>query len=321
MFQEKLHDRQRAFLLVSLLADRSRAQELIPFLAPPDQIPIRGALEEIKTKTKETKKQMILDELKYLATESSRTSLSEVHPDWIFEAMKGESPRMISTILRYLPGDQVEGILTRLPESILKGMPPLLETFSLAPELLQILKERFEENFFAHQASVTLGLSSFEMIPFLPVATLTQLLRQVGFKELAMAFATLNEQTINIIFRRLPERDATYLRRQMVMRESVSEEREKQAQGHLLSLDLEGGSAESLILESGFFIYSKAILPIHLEGLRAIQQKFSMPLGQLFKRYVDRNLPLNSEQTVMGYQREILEVLSSLGPKKPVDLL
>ncbi|MBI4411752.1 MAG: hypothetical protein HY541_04645, partial [Deltaproteobacteria bacterium] len=116
---------------------------------------------------------------------------------------------------------------------------------------------------------------------------------------------------IDLILKRLVPRDAALLKLRMEKKESVSDDRIKKAQAHLLGLDLEKGKTTdpaSLFLESGFFVCSKALLPVHLEACRVIQQKMARPLGLLLRRYVDKNLPLNSEKTVLLYQKEIAQI-------------
>lgn len=317
MLKETLNDRERAFLMVSLLADPSHAEELIKYLPPHQHQPLTRALGELKPKTKEARRQLIIDELKSLVMESRRSPLADIHTDWIVEALAKEAPRTIATILRHLPGDRVRSVLEALPDKLLGEMPPLMETFSLDSELVQILRRRFEQNFVFHLSEAEVFKEgSFNAVSLLSAIKLELLFRDLGFRELAMAFTTMNEKTIDLVLSRLPARDSALLKTQLGKKEPVGDERLKQAQSHLLSLDLEKGAIENMIMELGFFVYSKAVLPVHLEGARVIQQKFSIKLGKLLKRYIERNLPLNSENTVRRYQDEVLEVAGRLGDEE-----
>lgn len=313
MAQVRLNDRQRAFLMIAWLTDGSSAEASFSFLPETEKPLLSAALGRLASKTKTEKKQVIKDELKRLAVQSQLSFLSEVHPDWLLEALRKENPRMIATILRYLPGHHVSFLLDELPEEILKELPPISETFDLNLELVQILRKRFEQNF------VSLPLTqapvrrlAFDTLPLLPANDLLKLFLDVGFREISLAFTTLKTKTIEVILRRLPLREASLLRLKIEQRGSVPEDRLKKAQAHLLSLDLEKGAPDTMILEAGFFVYSKALLPVHLQGVSMIQQKFSRRVGLLLKNYVDKNLPLNSDKTVVPYQDEVVEIAKKL---------
>ncbi|MDO8518576.1 MAG: hypothetical protein Q7T11_00245, partial [Deltaproteobacteria bacterium] len=107
-------------------------------------------------------------------------------------------------------------------------------------------------------------------------------------------------------------RDAALLKKRISQRNiDAEEERVKQAQTHILSLDLEKHSSD-LILELGFFILSKAVLPSSFGAIKDLSQKFPLREGTLLVKYAEKNLPLNSEKTVLRYEKEIGEALSAL---------
>ncbi len=308
MIQEHLNDRQRAFLMISVLRDRSGAANLISFLSPQEQGILGRALETVLSKTKAEKQEIILDELKKLSVRARRSFLSEINPEWILNLLENESPRMLATILRYLPGEQVHTILENLPAATLQAMPAYSETFSLDPDLVQILKRRFEQNFVSPlYAGRSNKRFTFDILHLLPTVRLKMLFVELGLCELAMAFSTLNEKTVTLLFQRLTSRDATLIKMRMdEKKEGISEERLKKAQSHLMSLDVKKESSETLILEAGFFVFSKAVLPENLNAVLFMVQKFSMKTGNLLQHYVDKNLPANSEKTVARYRQEIM---------------
>lgn len=310
-----LTDRQRAFLLVSFLVEKEKALKLIAYLPPPEQGPLGAALEELqKIGFKEAR---IADELRRLSLTAKRSPLIDTHPDWLLEALKQETPRTIATILRHLPGQQVSHILAGLPESKLKGLPPFSETFSLDPELVSVLRRRFEQAFRVPSSDGSGPV--FGLLKSLPAIKLELLFRELGFAEAVMAFGTLNEKTVGLILRRLSPRDAAMLKSRLSKKIEVEEDRMKQAQTHILSVDLEK-TASNLILELGFFVASKAALPQNRGALLLVARKFSLREGNSLLKYVERNLPLNSEKTTKRYENEILQAMDSLeGEKKSED--
>lgn len=308
MIQEHLNDRQRAFLMIAVLRDRSQAASLIPFLAPGEQALLGRAVENVLSKTKSEKQEIILDELRRLAVQSRRSFLSEVHPEWILKALEKESPRMLATILRYLPGEHVHAILEKLSSDRLQAMPSYSETFFLDPELVQILKRRFEQHFVSPlYAGVSPKRFTFETFHLLPSHKLQMIFREAGLQEVAMAFSTLNAKTVDLLFQRLSARDSTLIQMRMdEKKEGVASERLKKAQSHLVSLDLEKGDPETLVMEAGFFIFSKAILPDNLNSTQFLIQKLAPKMGYLLQHYIDKNLAANSEKTVPRYRQEIM---------------
>lgn len=307
MNYETLTDRQRAFLMTSLLHDRQNSGELLNFLSPQEKSKIGPAMEEMLAMSKEQKRTIILHSVKQLSSQSYGSPLRDIHSDWILQALTHESPRIIATILRHLPTDHVRYVLERLPAKILQKMPPLSETFSLNPELIQILRRRFEKNFLVKPMPLTHRLT-FSNLCLLTSDQLHLLFRKMGMMEVIMAFSQLDQKTMDTLFKRLPQRDATLLKLGLGKKQVFPEQRQKQAQAHLMSIDVTKGAPEYFILEVGFFLYSKALLPVYLEEARLIQQKFSLEVGRLLKKYIEKNLPLNSEKTVDKYQKEFLEM-------------
>ena len=319
MPSEHLTDKQRAFLLVSLIADPTETPALVSYFSPPESQTLSGAAKIFLERTKDAKREILVGELRRLASESRRSPLAEIHPDWLLEELKKESPRIIATVLRHLSGDTVRYILDRLPAQVLNQMPPLSQIFGIDQELVSVLKKKFEAQFSCppplHKSPA--GGIPFESLHLLPAAKLRVLFAEVGFREMAMAFGSLNQKTVDVILKRLSSRHAEILKGKIAEGVGGAEgERLKQAQSHLLDLDLASASSEHLILEAGLYVFSKATLPEHLEGSRLIQQKCPVALGSLLKKYIERNLPLNSAITAAPYQAEILAALQKVEGEK-----
>lgn len=309
----QLGDRKKSFLLISALAGVD-CSTLLPFLPTADQAPLEKASLELASIKKDLKKEAVTSELKRLAGKASRSILPDIHPDWILEALIRESPRMIGLILRYLPGDQAHAVLEKLPENILKELPPLTETFSVSAELVSLLKRRFEKFFLVFEPHNWPASGSFDSLALAPAVRLETLFRELGFREMAMAFTGLNIKIVELILKRLPPRDGALLKLKIERLSDTSEERSKKAQSHLLSLDLEKGSPDLLVMEMGLFVLSRALTQERYNFVRLICQKFPMKVGKSLRHYAEKNLPHNSDQSAQAVQREIIEVFSTLKP-------
>lgn len=304
----KPNDRLSALLTMVMTADRDHAREYLLYLDADDQKVLRITLEELEKREQGHQKQYLLDEIKRLSNEAKRSILSEVHPDWLTRALLKERPRMMAVILRFLPSEHVSKILDQLPEEVLKKLPSLSQTFSIDPECARYLKLAFE-NYFVHgDRENRPRMLTFETIPYLNAMKLEMLFYELGYRELAMAFATLKKDAIDLILSRLEKKHALQLNRYIQDRGSVSRERLKKAQNNLLSLNLKKINPDRFILDMGVFVFTKSILNEHKEGIRMIQQKFPISFAKLLKFYLERNIPLNQEKTASPYQEEILAV-------------
>lgn len=303
-----LNDRQRAFVLTAFLVEKKGALDLISFMPEQEQAVLQEALIRLGNQEGAQKNQVIQDELRRLLTESNRGVLQDVHPDWIVKALKNESPQMIATVMRYLPGDKVSYILRYLPGS--QDLPPLSQAFALDPQLVKLIRRCLEQQFANPFAQITTTKRlNFENMHLLPSAKLKKFFIELGMREIALALSTLSSATVDALLNHLPEDDAAVLRQRLLQVSQVSKDRLKQAQGHLVALDIKKQDPKTLILEAGFYVYSKAVMPKHRDLWRFAQQKFPLPTADLLQVYIDKNIPLNSDLTVGRYQKEIADVL------------
>ena len=311
MQTQTLNDRQRAFVLAAFLVEKGNALDLIPFLSPEEQGLLEAALKRLSEKESGQKTQVIQDELRRLLVESRRGILADIHPDWIVKALKDESPQMIATVMRYLPGDKVNYVLRHLPN--FQDMPTLSQTFALDPELARLIRRRLEEQFANpfNQIATTKKLN-FETMHLLPPAKLKRIFLELGVREIALALSTLSPNTVDALLNHLPPEDSAVLRDRLQKVTEVPKDRLKQAQGHLVALDIKKQDPKTLILEAGFYVYSKSVMPKHSVLWLFVRQKFPMTIADLMQGYIDKNLPLNSDQSVARYQKEIEEILISI---------
>ncbi|HBF13954.1 MAG TPA: hypothetical protein DDW49_11310 [Deltaproteobacteria bacterium] len=311
MFLSHLDPSSRAFVMMLLLDAPDLASSLVSFLPPEDQPVVLDAVKTWQSSDKKLKKQFIHDELSRQQMQSHWGVLSQVHPDWIVDALSQESPRMIATVLRYLPAETVRVVLDKLSAETLKNMPTLAQTFSLDVHLINALKEILENRFAQLKQNNDMGLS-FATIPMFSAKKLGSIFRELGFRELAMALKGFDEESKSLILKRLSPRDGALLKLHFEQITDVPEERLKQAQNHVLSLDLKKGALPLLVLEAGFFVYSKALLQEHIPSMQVLQLKFSMEESRLLKKYVEMNVPVNISSVAGKYQKEVMQIVQKL---------
>lgn len=307
MLYEKFNPRDRCFLLISYLAHQNGVFKLLNFLPETFSHDAEEAWKEIIENKKKLHQKKILKELKEFSLLHSVSPLTDIHPDWMVRYLEKETPRVIATILRYLPAEKNSLILEKLSVDILEALPPLNQTFALDGHLSTLLKDIFEKELihpFENQVLLN-RVRTFDQIYLLRAQALRHLYREIGFRELSLAFTTLNERTTEIILNRLPPPDAKRLKMKINQKSKLSETRLKQAQTHVLSLDLNIRSSRNLVLEVGFFLFSKAILSEYEPFLKMIKLKFPIVEGEILMKYAKKNLPNNNPKNAKRYQKEI----------------
>lgn len=311
MQNQVLNDRQRAFVLTAFLVEKEKALDLVAYLSPDERTLLEEALEKLSQKESAQKNQMIEDELRRLMLESRRSFLTDIHPDWIISALKNESSQMIATVMRYLPADKVSYVLKHLPKQ--SELPSLSQTFSIDPELARLIRHRLERQFgSAASHLVNTKKLNFQTMYLLPPTKLKKVFLELGLREIALALSTLSEATVTTLLSYLPHEDSVQLKDRLTRVGQVAKDRLKQAQGHLVALDIKKQDPKTLILEAGFYVYSKAVLPNNRDLWRFIQQKFPFTISDLLQVYIDKNISLNSDQSVLRYQIEVEDVLNFL---------
>ncbi len=292
-------------MLLSEIPERERVVLILSRLSGQKGV----AFEKIKD-INEWSQDLLVKEIGRLVARTKRRLVApEIHPDWIAESLKKETPRMIAAILRHLSGEHANAILEILPDSILKAMPQLSESFALDPGLAVFLKKKFEENF---DTGLT-GKDEIESILLLRQVRFVALVKMVGFLELAMAFAGLPKNVVELILNRLPPKDAEEMRRKLPDGKTKNQGRLKQAQANLLALDLEEKPSGAIITDTGLFVFSKAVSNTDQSMLRALRYKMSLKMTSVFDQYFERNGPHNTGDSIQKYRNEILACAKNMG--------
>lgn len=288
-------------LLMSLLVDENETSDLLSFLPVAEQTPLKKELATYLSLKPKDRHDSVFASLKKFWNKKNKESVFDIHPDWIMDALVRESPRTVGTILRYLPSEKTSRLIETMPEPFLQRLPKLSETFSLDPDLVRILKQKFEMSF---EKEALKNIGPFEFLTQYNEEKLLRFFKNLGLKELTLAFSVLPKEAMDVILGRLPGNDALALRESM-KKETGSLDRKKKAQSHVLSMNLDSTSPDFLLVEAGFYMFSKAMLEPHRILVDFLVKKISKMLGNRLKYYIDKNLPLNSEDTVKIYQEEV----------------
>ena len=215
------------------------------------------------------------------------SSIAEVHPAWIMEHLRGEPPRVVGLILRSLPSSHVRYLLKHLPPMLRDCMPNMVESFSVRPEILEIIRRRFESRFLPMRITRAVTHPGFEYLYFLRIEELAELVRELGIHEMAMALAGMSSKALHMIFNRLDLKDAKRLQRRMKGVAGITPELHRQARFNLLEIEGCHEGSEKMLASVGLAALASAAGGEHTMLAKLVQQKLAPAEGYLLKRFLD----------------------------------
>jgi len=304
--------RRRIVAALAVRRDREAARELLDYMSERD----RGSCEELISRFEsEPDKDLVLEQLiRQLVASEKFSSLAEVHPAWVLEFLRGEPPRVVGLILRSLPSNHVRFLLEHLPPILRERIPNMVESFAVDPQILAVIRRRFEKNFLPMRISRQVRSPAFEHLYFLKGDELAELIRELGLLELAIAFAGMSKKALHMIYNRLDLKDARRLKNRIdelkVM--SISTELYRQARFNLLEIEGRHEGSERMLKSVGLAALASAAGHEYDNMIRLLMQKLPPTDGYLLKRFIDERRKRTSEVVAGQRQDLVLAIISEL---------
>lgn len=307
-----LSPRQQAFFLIAIKQRLKSADSLFRFLPKNEREEMSRMYQELSEHKESSLKKVVGTELPLLARTKTFSFLSDVHDDWISEILMHESPEMIAMVFRYLPAERVKTILQSFSQEILNRMPKLSNVYALPTDLVELLKAKFE-SFFPLHRNHTQG-QKFEMEHFCMLSSkqIHEVFSELGYHEIAIGMVSLPEQARQIVMERLSNRDRLKVQDAIKHAGDLSPQRIKRAQMHLVSKDLGMSTAVPFILELGYLVYAKSLLPRDQEDMEIVMKKISRAGAHCLEKFAKVLLSKNSEASIMAYREDILGIVQKV---------
>lgn len=251
------------------------------------------------------------ERLSSLCAHERLSSMGEIHPAWVLEALKEESPKIIGIVLRHLPSSHVRYIVDHLPLAVRRALPQMIEVFSVPTPLLDVIRQRFESKFLSTPTH-PLGTCGFYQLHCLRSEELVRLFREIGFTEMALALMGISTQTLRTILNRLPLRDAKRVQSKMKGIGEASSELIHQAKFTLIAAAEERVGAHQLFMNVGLAAFARALRGDDLMLVRCLQQKLAPELGYLLKRTFEEWSSELSDGAIAERREVILASLKNL---------
>lgn len=302
-------NRWRMVALLTILRDGDGSPKLLEFMSDADRDGIAPIIEEYRSKSADSV-QMIMRQV--VASEDF-SSIAEVHPAWIIEKLKGESPRIVGIILRYLPSKHVRYILENIDPMLRVQIPSLIESFAVPTDLVESIRRRFEKNFEPMRLTSRAADLSFDKLYYLKCEELSDLFCDVGLTELAMAFTTMSSKALHTVFNRMDLKDAKRLQSRIKEMMIANPMLKRQARNNVIAFEGAHVGSRRFLFELGMAAFAHAIDKDDMLLVQLVQQRLAPVDAYLLKRFVDERRA-RFDADVAAERRNIF--INALNPSK-----
>ena len=315
----QMDNRLNALALMAVYHEGSSAEALLEFMSDKEKSVCRTKIQEIIISSPSKLKEKALLKIQALISAESFNGISEIHPAWIYEAIKDEPPRIMGVIMRYLPSKQVRYILQKMPEDVRAKIPSLLESFAVPKPVMELIINNFTSRFLSFHVSKHLKKYGFENVHFLNGEELHALFIELGVLEVAMALEGVSDKLLSVVLNRLNLKDAKKLHHRMGEIRGVSKGIKQQARYAILELGDELDDPEQMLLEVGFGSFAKAVAGEMREVYELIRQKLSPHEAYKLRRLIDENFVGNPPALVEERKNLVLNCIAMLAREKVID--
>jgi hypothetical protein len=314
-----INNRQRVVATLAVIHNGLQAIDLTAFVTEQEKKALQAVMEahlRLEPSEREFKlRQLIQSQM----VSEQWSGLAEVHPAWILEELKNESPRIIGIILRYLPSRHVRYLLEHLPPTIRFAIPNVVEAFSVPQPILDVIRRCFESRFAPLHLSRSADSFGFDQLYYLRGSELEIFFRDLGLQELAMALHGLSGKSLTILLNRLSLRDAKRLQQRMRSLENISDALTRQARYTVLDVEGEHLGPEHLLLEIGLAAFARSVAPEHGDLFRMLEIKLDPLISYVLKRHINERLEKNTRVVAEERQAIVLSRVADLARENLID--
>ena len=252
-------------------------------------------------------------------TQEEFAGIGDIHPAWLLEPLKKESPRVIGVILRHMPSKHVRYILERLPRRTVEKMPQLVEAFCVPREILSVVRHRFEKNFLPFHSSRSLKTFDFSHLYYLRNEELDLLFRELGMSELALSLSKMSKKIVRALLHRFSVSDAKGLVNKIKDYQSMDKRETAEAQYTVLELVSQELGQEKFLRELGIAALAKGFTPGSDFLYQSVKQKLDPAQAYLLKRYIDLHAQRGDLILAKKRQKWVLDHISRLSEEVRID--
>ena len=299
----------------ALMTEGEKCAALFRFLPQDQEKTMTDFAQKIWAEQKRHGPKWIVQKVKAVMIERQISILNDIHPGWIVEMLREESPRVLGVLCRYLPGETVRYMIKHLPTEKAKQLPKVSESFALPSELILWIKSLLEKKFPHPQLPEPGERFSFSHIGWMTGKDLRTLFRDLGLEVIRKAFSQVDFQSLKIFFSRFSAADTKELRARIIDAPPAAPKEKKHAQKHLVTMELNSVDPETLFHEVGYSSFAQGLLPEEHEWANALCQKLSPQEGYVLKRFVEGGGEKVAEGERQSLRQDILRRIFYLTEK------
>lgn len=314
-----VNNRQRMAATMAVIEEGEKASDLLAFVSDDEKALLKSVIDVCLKINPSEREFKLRQQARSQLSSEQWSGLADIHPAWLLEELKTESPRIIGIILRYLPSRHVRFLLEHLPPTIRFAIPNVVEAFSVPQPVLDVIRRRFESRFQPLHLSRSIDQFGFDELYYLKGDELEIFFKDLGLQELAMALHGISGKSLNVLLNRLSLRDAKRLQQRMRSLDDVSEVLKRQARYTVLEVEGEHLGPEHLLMEIGLAAFARAVSPANQDLFRRLSVKMEPRISYVLKRYIDERLEKNTLTTSEERQSLILSRVATLANESLID--
>lgn len=312
------HYRERAMATVAAYYDAAGGERLAAYLPAAEAEAFTKRVAELRSTPVAIGRRQCAEALEGLRVAEDLVLLCEVHPAWMIQILEKESPLVAGILLRSLPARHVRYLVEQLPPQMRERLPTLIDTFAVAPALLQLVRRTFEHHFVPMRPTPPLDRFVFPDLAVLRAEELEALLHDLGIQELALAFRDMDRRGVQIVLNRLQFADAKALK-ERIEGAAPDPVLERDAKYTLFDIAVATAEVQGVLQEIGVHGVAKALAPADGVLAQTLRQKLVPRLGYLLQRCFDTYAPRNHPQIAARRRALILERVAALAGRGTVD--
>ena len=307
-----LSKQQSMLLLVLFLLEGEADLPLLRFL-PQDEAQLfeQRGLALSQTPRKQIVPQLV-KEIKSLLQQANQPAFLRLDPEWLAESLIHESPRVIYAVLQMMPRNAAEKVVRQLPPDRLPQLSS--RGTAIAPDLQRWLQYMVGRNLpeLLEGEADRLDMSSLALMGR---EDLQEVMRELGFRELAMAFRNSGRGPLTELCRRLGNQDAHRLLDTIQQLGEVEPERAKQAQRFVRNAAGQATSKQEVVVEAGMLQFQTALV----DEPDALHQQIAYKLPrQMGKRLLQKMKTVPRLEEIQSLQRQLLSTVKELGAAQTI---
>jgi len=284
-FFEPLKSKEIALLLTTLTLGGDAEVGIFDYLPSDSKRRLKDKAQAINIIPQDKRLKFIVRELKHSISMSGIRGAEKTDPSWIIQALRGESPRIIASVLINLPPAITRSVLKRLPETMRKHLPPKAEIEKIEEPILFGIRQLFERRF-SQMPEFRGGAFSFHDVVQLERPEIFTLLRDLGLIELGQAFVTVGKGALVELCRRLPKERAQELIEAVKLASRVDLPDRKAAQYFLSRIVMNFENTEEFFQMAGLWRLAKGFLVEDEIFREAFKQRIPIGASQIFSDYL-----------------------------------